>query len=302
MGPRCRQRSSPHTSLLPVALVVALLVVALSTHSDAQSLDARQSGEAGRGLSGAGLGDLRLGQEYFKGYIYDTGSIVASALAWRPADWLKLSLMVGATLRLADEDEDTKTWFQRRRSRRTDTVASVGRTFGDGRYALPALGALYCYSRFSGNRRLQRTALLGLESAVVSGAITGTIKYISHKRRPSSQEVEEIPWGGPSASSAHLSFPSGHSACAFAIGTVVALEYEDKPLVPLLAYGAAAMCAFSRLNDNAHWLSDVIVGSAIGHLTARAIMRRHCGGHDSRLDLEPLLNNRGMGLSVSCRF
>jgi hypothetical protein len=246
--------------------------------------------------------DVKLGAKYFRGYLSDLGGIVSSTLAWRPSDWLKLSLMLGATLRLADEDEDIKDWLQKRRRSSTNTVAAIGRPFGDGRYVLPGLGVLYCYSRLCGDNRLRRTALLGFESAVVSGAITGAIKHLSHKRRPSSAEVDEVPWGGPAASAAHVSFPSGHSACAFAVSTVIAMEYEEKTLVPALAYGTAVMCAFSRLNDNAHWMSDVIVGSAVGHLTARAIVRRHCGGSDGRLALEPLLSNRGTGLSLSYRF
>jgi membrane-associated phospholipid phosphatase len=247
-------------------------------------------------------GDVRLGPAYFRGYLSDTGSIASSALAWRPADWLRLSLMVGATLRLADEDDDIKTWLQSRRSPRTDAVASIGKPFGDGRYILPALGVLYCFGRSSGNDRLQRVALLGVESAAVSGVITAAMKYLSHKRRPSAVEGDEIPWGGPAASTAHVSFPSGHSACAFAVATVIAMEYEEERFVPVLAYGAAVMCAFSRLNDNAHWMSDVIVGSAIGHLTARVIVGRHSGGGESHLGLEPLFNNRGTGLSLTYRF
>jgi membrane-associated phospholipid phosphatase len=300
-NPRFEHKSLPSRRRLSFTALAGLLLFFYAAAVDAQSpamLNLKDGEQANRMLPG----DIRLDQEYFKGYLYDTRHIAASALDWRPADWLRLSLLVGATLRLADEDDDIKTWLQSRRSPRTDAVASLGRPFGDGRYALSALGALYCYGRLSGNHKLQRTALLGFESAVISGAVTGVVKYLSHKRRPSSAETDEVPWGGPAASGAHLSFPSGHSACAFAVGTVIAMEYEERPLVPLLAYSAAALCAFSRLNDNAHWMSDVIVGSAIGHLTARAIVNRHCAGRESRLDLEPLLSGRGMGLSLCYRF
>jgi membrane-associated phospholipid phosphatase len=180
--------------------------------------------------------------------------------------------------------------------------ASIGKPMGDGRYILPALGALYCYGRFTGNNRARRTALLGFESAVISGAITGGIKYLSHKQRPSSRYVDDIPWGGPALSAADVSFPSGHSACAFAVCTVLASEYSDNSLVPPLAYGVAALCAFSRLNDNAHWLSDVIVGSAIGHFTARAVIRMHGGSNGRHFSVAPVVSRGSPGLSLSYRF
>lgn len=290
-----------------IARLITLLVVALVMVSPgaagAQPRDAGRVGDLGDApASGDRSGPVNLDLDYFRGYLHDTRHMAASALAWRPADWLRLSLVVGVTLRLADEDGDLKVWMQNKRSNSTNTVAAVGRPFGDGRYVLPALGTLYCYGRLSGNGRAQRVALLGCESVVISGAITGAVKYLSHKRRPSSVETDEIPWGGPAASTAHLSFPSGHSACAFAVGTVFAKEYEDTPLVPLLAYTAATLCAYSRVNDNAHWVSDVVVGSVIGHLTARAVVARHGGVRTTRLGLEPVLGERGTGLSLSYRF
>jgi membrane-associated phospholipid phosphatase len=285
-------------------LAAAIALAALLTRID----QATASGDGEPGLGRQALerhtqsDDIRFDLAYLRGYAHDTGGIAASALAWRPADWLKLSLVVGAALRLADEDGDIKIWLQRRRSGRTDALAVVGKPFGDGRYALPALGALYFCGRLSGNERLRRTALLACESAVISGLFTQSIKYLSHKKRPSSVDTDDIPWRGPAASTAHVAFPSGHSACAFSVCTVIAMEYGDNSFVPPLAYAAAALCAFSRLNDNAHWMSDVIVGSAIGHLTARAIVSRHGGRGPSRLGVEPLVSRRGTGLSLSYRF
>jgi len=303
------QRPSFCLRLTPtgIARLLTLLLVALVTASP-RAVGARPQGagwardSGGAPASGDRSGPEKLDLDYFRSYLLDTRHMAASALAWRPADWLRLSLVLGATLRLADEDGDLKVWMQNKRSCRTNTLAAIGKPFGNGRYVLPALGTLYCYGRLSGNDRLHRTALLGCESVVISGAITGVVKYLSHKRRPPSVETDDIPRSGPAVSTAHLSFPSGHSACAFAVGTVLAMEYEDTPLVPRLAYTAATLCAYSRVNDNAHWVSDVVVGSVIGHLTARAVVGRHAGVRTTRLGLEPVLGERGTGLSLSYRF
>ena len=58
-----------------------------------------------------------------------------------------------------------------------------------------------------------------------------------------------------------FSFPSGHSLNAFAVGTVVALAF---PSLSLLALLVAASVAASRVFLGLHFLTDVIVGAALG--------------------------------------
>jgi hypothetical protein len=80
------------------------------------------------------------------------------------------------------------------------------------------------------------------------------------------------------------------------------MEYADHSLVPPLAYCAATLGALSRVNDNAHWMSDIILGSAIGHFTAKAIVGRHGGGASSRVSLVPATRGGGLSLALCCRF
>jgi membrane-associated phospholipid phosphatase len=114
--------------------------------------------------------------------------------------------------------------------------------------------------------------------------------------------VEEVAWDGPRLSGLHRSFPSGHSAAAFAMATVVASEYGDNPVVSPLMYGAATLCALSRVHDNAHWLSDVVVGSLVGHLIARTVIDRNGGPSSRGLSITPTVRQKGTGLAMSCRF
>ena len=65
------------------------------------------------------------------------------------------------------------------------------------------------------------------------------------------------------------SFPSGHSASAFATGTVVQRHFGWKAGVP--AYGLATYVAVSRLSENRHYLSDVILGATLGVLAGRHV-------------------------------
>jgi membrane-associated phospholipid phosphatase len=245
---------------------------------------------------------VALDLDYFKGYVSDTGAMIGSAARWRPSNWLKVPIAVFAMSRLIDEEDDVQIWAQRHRTPATDRVAGFAKCMGDGKYAVPALGALYCCGWLLDSPRAQRTALLSLESVAVSGFFAEGVKVLSHKHRPVSTDLETERWAGPRLTMSNLSFPSGHSAAAFAVATVVASEYGNHRLVPPLAYGAASLCGLSRINDNAHWASDVLVGSAIGYLTARAVVARHGDRSRMNLTIVPSIGDKQADLSVSCRF
>jgi membrane-associated phospholipid phosphatase len=65
-------------------------------------------------------------------------------------------------------------------------------------------------------------------------------------------------------------FPSGHATLAFALATSLSDEIHN-PWVSVILYTGAAGTAWSRLNDQRHWLSDVLMGSAIGITGAKVI-------------------------------
>ncbi len=65
-----------------------------------------------------------------------------------------------------------------------------------------------------------------------------------------------------------LSFPSGHTSSSFATATSLAYSYGYKAGIP--AYIAASFVGVSRINENIHWLSDVVAGAALGIYWGRA--------------------------------
>ena len=65
------------------------------------------------------------------------------------------------------------------------------------------------------------------------------------------------------------SFPSGHSNCAFASATVY---FKANKKIGTVALVIAALIAFSRLYNYVHFLTDVIVGSALGIISAIVVI------------------------------
>ncbi len=61
------------------------------------------------------------------------------------------------------------------------------------------------------------------------------------------------------------SFPSGHSAAAFAFAGVLVVCY---PRLAVLLWCLAAGCSISRYIDAVHWASDCLAGATIGYVAA----------------------------------
>jgi membrane-associated phospholipid phosphatase len=67
-----------------------------------------------------------------------------------------------------------------------------------------------------------------------------------------------------------LSFPSGHTALAFATATCLTVAL---PRWALLFLGVAVSVGVERVLENAHYLSDVVAGAGVGILCAWAAMQ-----------------------------
>ena len=68
----------------------------------------------------------------------------------------------------------------------------------------------------------------------------------------------------PDGSDNH-SFPSGHTATAFMMATMLSKEYGYlSPWVSVGSYAVATTTGLMRIANNKHWLSDVMVGAGVG--------------------------------------
>lgn len=83
--------------------------------------------------------------------------------------------------------------------------------------------------------------------------VNNGIKYTVREGRPDS--------------SAHNSFPSGHTATAFTGAELVRIEYG--PWYGALAYATATAVGVMRVINDRHWSHDVIAGAGLGILSAR---------------------------------
>ena len=112
----------------------------------------------------------------------------------------------------------------------------------------------------------RRAAVRGLASIGVTSAVVNlAVKPLSRRRRPDRAE-QSVPFARYVPMPISSSFPSGHSAAAFAFATGVG-DVLPSAAVPLRAL--AALVAYSRVHTGVHYPGDVIVGSLIGAALAQ---------------------------------
>lgn len=106
-----------------------------------------------------------------------------------------------------------------------------------------------------------RTAIL-LKGEILMVGTVFALKTVTHQLRPDG--------------SAYSSFPSGHTAQAFAAATFLSEEYKDRfHWMPYAAYGLASSVGALRIANNKHYISDVLVGAGIGILSMKASYWSH---------------------------
>lgn len=106
-----------------------------------------------------------------------------------------------------------------------------------------------------------RTAIL-IKSEVMLSILTFSLKRVTAIPRPDTKAL--------------TSFPSGHTAQAFAAATFMSREYGYKNIwYSIGAYTAATGVGAMRVMNNRHWIPDVLVGAGIGILTTNLVYLTH---------------------------
>lgn len=204
-------------------------------------------------------------------FVNDQKAIWTSPFHLKPADadWL---LPLGA---VAGGLFATDTEFEKHLSN-SPTRLKYSKDFSNaGLAAFVGVGAgMYVWGHVTHDEHKRETGFLAGEAAVDSLAATYALKYAFGRERPLNDNYQGGFWQGGD------SFPSEHSAAAWAMAGVIAHEYPG-PLTSVLAYGLAAGISGSRLTGKQHFPSDVLIGSAIGWFIGQEVYRHH---HDPELD------------------
>ena len=110
------------------------------------------------------------------------------------------------------------------------------------------------------DRKLQQDAIYIGTSVVGSFAIAMGLKYIVNRTRPYEAWPDLIT---PRSTHPDPSFPSGHTASAFALCTSLCIRYPKWYVIAPSALYAISV-GVSRMHEGVHYPTDVMAGALIG--------------------------------------
>jgi membrane-associated phospholipid phosphatase len=183
--------------------------------------------------------------------------------------WWHGAIVAGGLSALMLLDEPTERYLQRNRSGTLNDMAKTVRHFGQVEvYGTITLG-LVAAGLIGHEDELTRAGGRLAATLALAGATSTAFKYASGRPRPSESTDADVyaPFSGDDA------MPSGHSTVAFALATSLADDIH-RTWASVGLYTLATGVAWSRLNDNRHWLSDVAAGAVLGVTSAKLVNGR----------------------------
>jgi|HubBroStandDraft_6_1064221.scaffolds.fasta_scaffold21277_3 membrane-associated phospholipid phosphatase len=217
-----------------------------------------------------------LEKKFFKNLLRDQEVIWTSPLHLHLGDAVWLAPLAGGTaILIATDKATTEEGLEFSANPTHARISADISDMGSGYATAGVCGAFYLFGLIDDNDKAHETGLVAAEALIDSAIVGEALKEITQRPRPhTSTEPGEFFSGGDS-------FPSGHSLAAWSVATVVAMEYHKHLWVKLLAYTLAAAVSTSRFTGSNHFLSDILIGSAIGFGTGRYVYHQR---HDPALD------------------
>ncbi|MGC8555301.1 MAG: phosphatase PAP2 family protein, partial [Candidatus Acidulodesulfobacterium sp.] len=161
--------------------------------------------------------------------------------------------------------------------------------FGKPYYTFPAAGLFSLYGYYTKNIKLMNASFTSMESGLAAGVIAEAIKVTAGRERPygTNNPFEFKPFN---IKNKYNSFPSGDATIAWSMVTPYAVYYKQ----PLLYLIPAAVDA-ERVYKNKHWLSDTVMGSAIGFSIGYLFSNNH-------ISKDITFNSSGNNILINVKF
>ena len=232
-------------------------------------------------------------ESYPRALFRNVREVCGTPFHWKRNDWLYGGMWLGGLRAVAALDEPAVDFVSRHRSSSSSAFFhEVGR-FGV-EYSAVVVGGYWLGGKIFHSEKAALVARDSLTSSIiVSGLITPALKAAVGRERPSENNHDAFDLN---AFGGGVSWPSGHTAQAFAVAGTIADHY-DRRWIKLTSYGVATLVGISRMEANAHYLSDVIAGAFIGYWVSHKVTGKQKNG--KRFRWEPYLGKDAVGVTIN---
>ncbi len=201
----------------------------------------------------------------YKSYKSDI-SYSAKKIAQNQDIALETAAVIGASF---FADKAVKSYFVKHRSKTMNHFTNFVMPFGHGFFVMPIAAGLGAIGYIFKDDKLMNTSYTSIESGLTAAVISGGIKFVAGRARPriTNSTTKFKPFN---LHNNYQSFPSGDVTVAWSVITPYAISYHQ-PLLYLLPLSVD----IERIYKNAHWLSDTVMGTAIGFWTGYLFSDAH---------------------------
>lgn len=211
---------------------------------------------------------------------------------------LTAGIILGTSISVMPYDEDMRKTAMRNKSAVDGPAISFANEYGNLLY--PALGIFGTYSMglILEDESMRVFARKTCASLLVAGGITTVLKSMIGRSRPFTNQGSSQ-FSPFSIDDARLSFPSGHTTVSFVMSASLS-KVIDRWWADILLYGLATGTAYARMHNDRHWLSDTVLGAAIGYYAVQWVDSDKESGSVEKetMTILPLIQPYSIGLMI----
>jgi membrane-associated phospholipid phosphatase len=260
-----------HSSLHKILLSLLVLIVCESSLF-AQNLASR---------------DTVQGNKYnLSQFGHESVDFLVQPTKWDGNDWLRLGVISGVTFLSMQVDQPVRDAVLKDRRYFYSVPIEGARMYGELYSPIVFFGGFALHYLFTDKISSRKIAYEIGQASLYAGAVTLILKTAIGRARPYMNEGKSSYRPFSSLLDKYHALPGGHTTTAFVISTVLSRNVEPTWL-KVLVYLPAVITPISRVYQDQHWVSDNVLGGAIGYFIATWVVDIH-ERNDSRVQVSSI--------------
>jgi membrane-associated phospholipid phosphatase len=207
---------------------------------------------------------------YLQSFWHNGIALAISPSQWKGEEWAKFGGTLAISGGFISMDEPLSQPFFDWQVPVAKTAGNGADFLGNGITQFSISGLAIGAGAIAKSKPLINFGLDNLQAQLFTAGLTVLVKELTHRARPEA-DLGAYRWYGPLKGSGNASFFSGHTSLTFCTATMIYLHSHKKWWVGAITYTLATGVAVGRMQKQAHWASDVVVGAIIGSSVANFV-------------------------------
>ncbi len=248
---------------------------------------------------------FRLIEYDFNKSFKDGLDIISAPAHFSLSNWIAAGAIVGTTGLSMLLDNSVRSVVKKNHTAKMDDFNQIGKYYGEVVPAVSLSAGLYALGLIFHERSFSLTGRLLAESLLYAGTTVVLLKYLFSRSRPYNN-VGNTDFGDYHLNNNdYFSLPSGHTAVAFTVSSVLANRINNI-YATIGLYSLALITGYQRIYSDNHWISDTVLSAAIGIVISRTVVGLNeqypFESDNVNVSVKPLFNSSGFGFNLSFAF